>query len=929
MTKAPQTRRYLLYLIPIVIGLGGVVFARQFDDLVVRFIIIAMSMTVPMVAGGSLLARYRTGRFERAVLFVGMLMLLLGGAISVSGLSGPLSPFLLDDQVPEPFVRASQVLGILSLILGLFVVLLHTARTGESIDEIAGRFELLADHITEGFILLDASGVVVTVNNRFLDMTGLTREEVVGHHGADLSRALQVEPVQEHFEKRIKGMASEYELEWTVRGEQRLFWFSGTPIFDSNNRQTASLTIVRDITEHDRLSRRVERYAEGLQELVDEQTRKLRISEERFRQLLESMNEGFLTIDLRHRIRFANERIGQMLECVPKELIGRDIFEFVDVAGRVRLLNMLSKGANLRISDARQEIALLSLPGTPVPVVVAMTPIEDAGKDDPAFSLVVTSVADLKKMERKLRQRATELERVNEELRAHDRAKDSFLSNVSHELRTPLSTIQGYLEMLMSDSLGELAAPQQGAVEVMSRNVERLISLINEMIEFSRMEIRGVQLSLRLFSPARLVQEGVDSVQPTAIAKDITVNAYCEEAHRYTWGDPEKLTQVLGILLNNAVKFTDPGGMVQVRVTVDKQEHILISVADSGIGIAPEHHDKIFGKFFQVDGSKTRRYEGTGIGLSIAKGIVEAHGGTLRIESDLGSGSNFVVDLNAAAFTYDPPAAPIAARVLTVSKGIDFSAALGAFLETHECTQESAENGHACVRAAESFAPDLILLDDNASDVMGQFTVSHLRQNPATSNIPVVVCSGEPAGVAPEVGILWSQVIALSRPFDAAALTDAMQRALRGEGLQPDSAIVEPQAEENTGHPHVLVIDSDPGLLEWIEAALSKRQIPCYCARHASAGIELVQHDAPDIVLVDGDAPAERTRDQLALIERNENTCNAAVYMMTGLPEGVELAEDVSGVLRKPFRIEDVIALLPATHRATKNGNGHMPTEIH
>ena len=144
--------------------------------------------------------------------------------------------------------------------------------------------------------------------------------------------------------------------------------------------------------------------------------------------------------------------------------------------------------------EARLELNFVDTHGEPLPAMLAITYLRHGINMEPAHSLVVTDVSELIQMQHQLKQRAAELEELNEELLMHDRAKDSFLSNVSHELRTPLSTIQGYVEMLDSGSLGALESAQHSAIRVMDRNVRRLVGHLNETIESSRMEIRGVDI---------------------------------------------------------------------------------------------------------------------------------------------------------------------------------------------------------------------------------------------------------------------------------------------------------------------------------------------------------------------------------------------------------------------------------------------------
>jgi len=911
-------RRFALYLIPIVIGLGGVVFSQQLGSFFFRSAVLALSITVPLFASVNLLARYHSSRLERAALLAGVLFLVLGGGFSVSDFSGTLEAQQL---LPEVLGRALHSVGIFSLLLGLFVVLYMVVRTGEDIEEVGERFWHLAEHISEGFILSAADGTVILVNNQLLEMLDLTREQILGHTTKELAKRMNLAPVQAQIQNRAKGLASEYEVTRTVRGEERRFWFNGKPIFDAHGRHTATLATVRDITEHHRLSQRVERYAQGLQRLVEEQTQKLIRSEERFRQLLVSMNEGFLTIDAANRIRFANERICTMLRMNAADLLGHDVFDFVDSMGRMRLLNLLAQGASIHPMESRQELDFVTSTGEHVPAVVAVAYIPDAEARDPAFSLVITSVAEQKEMQQQLEQRARELERANAELRSHDRAKDSFLSNVSHELRTPLSTIQGYVEMLTSDNLGALSGPQQGALTVMARNVERLVGLINEMIEFSRMEIRGVQIGVDLFPPAQLLREAAASIHPHTLARDISVNTFIADEFPYAWGDRQKLAQVVEILLSNAVKFTEPGGLIQLRADIRAKRTLSIAVSDTGIGIAPENHEKIFSKFYQVDSSKTRRYEGAGIGLSIARSIVEAHSGTIELQSALGKGSTFTVVLPEALFdtgVHMPDVAELHGLCLVfIDEAGDYYDALKTVLAAAGCQVTHVPNAYEGIRAAESDAPDVVLVNESPTDVAGTNSLRLLRSHLATETVPAIVFSAEGPTRTHEMTGLWSGAFLLSKPFEVSALLSGIRAAHAGDFWSGSGQLREETEREEIDAAetkeilsYVLFIDADPGLLEWAETALYRRQIPCFCASTPDKALAIAEKEPPSVIFVDVDGPGMRAAEQVGVLFRDHTSSHPPVYIMTGLPEDVEAPNGIAGVLRKPFDINELVNII-------------------
>ena len=912
-------RSFPFYLIAILIGMGGILFSRQFEDSGIRLFVVLASIAVPVFSSGNMLARPSMGRLERLLLIAGLVLLLGGAAVTLSGLTDT----MLAQEVVSPITaNISRTLGIISLMTGLLAVLYSVLQTGEDIEEMGAHFWHLAEHINEGFILSSSTGRILLVNRRLLDLFGRREEDVLGQETTILADEFQMDAVRQHFKQRSEGIASEYELSCAIRGESRRLLISGSPLFDRHGKHTGTLGLVRDVTEQFNMSQRLEQYNRGLKQLVEEQTQRLRASEARFRQLLVSMNEGFLTLDEHYRIRFANTRIAELLRLSQDILIGREVFEFIDATGRVHLLNIFAQGEALEQADLRRELNLVDHRGALVPVVVSVSYL--SGRDQESrFSLVVTNVSAMKRMQNQLELRARELEKANEQLLMHDRAKDSFLSNVSHELRTPLSTIKGYLEMLESGGLGEVDASQRSAMSVMHRNVDRLVAQINEIIEFSRMEIRGVQLSVGLFLPKVLLEECAASAHPTAVPKDISINVFIEDDVPPAWGDMDKLGQVLGILLNNAVKFSNPGGMITVRLERREDRDLAIVVADTGIGIAPRYHDQIFAKFFQVDASRSRRYGGTGIGLSIARNVVEAHGGHIELESTSGKGSTFTIVLPDVCFdsAYPPHATAgfDSLNVVIISTNTVFRELLVALLGGWGCAVSGYAQHFEGARAALERKANLVILNDSAEDESGEATISSIRNATDEVNIPVIVCCEPDSERMLQVAELNNEVYVLPKPFNAARLIGHIRMTCFDEAQESWESGHKENRTTEMGGDRVLVIDQDPDFLAWIESALTRRGIACRCATDLTRVNEVLDDEPVALILLDGDTPESRLDQRLHMLFESLPLKPDQLFVMTGIPEFSTTEHGVTGVLRKPFPVDAVIALLDTKRKQAHN----------
>jgi len=221
--------------------------------------------------------------------------------------------------------------------------------------------------------------------------------------------------------------------------------------------------------------------------------------------------------------------------------------------------------------------------------------------------------------------------------------KDAFMANVSHELRTPMTSIYGmtcYLEATEKDD------EKKSQLKLIKNNCERLISLINEVLDFSKLKSDTIEIKAQKFNLEKCVSSAVDMLNILAQEKNLEIKFTLNNAPEKIYGDDTKLHQILVNLINNAIKFT-PSGLIDVNVSIHEShdDYLLFSVKDTGIGIEKDKQDSIFKEFVQVDGSTSRKYSGTGLGLAIVKGYVDMMGGKIWIESEKNIGSTFYFTL--------------------------------------------------------------------------------------------------------------------------------------------------------------------------------------------------------------------------------------------------------------------------------------------
>jgi signal transduction histidine kinase len=244
-------------------------------------------------------------------------------------------------------------------------------------------------------------------------------------------------------------------------------------------------------------------------------------------------------------------------------------------------------------------------------------------------------------LERRVEERTEELQKALERVSELSQLKANFVSNISHELRTPLTHIKGYVELLVTESLGSISDEQRHALQVSQQSTGRLEALIEDLILFSLASRGELSIQHEKVDLRRLVNLSIKAYASKAEERDVNLNVIIDEDVPHVQADPQKIAWVLSQLLDNGIKFTPSGGRVVVSVQREGENLAIVSVTDTGIGIPSNRFNDIFEPFHQLDGSSTRRYGGTGLGLSLVRQIIEAHGSMIEVQSIEGRGSTF------------------------------------------------------------------------------------------------------------------------------------------------------------------------------------------------------------------------------------------------------------------------------------------------
>lgn len=272
-------------------------------------------------------------------------------------------------------------------------------------------------------------------------------------------------------------------------------------------------------------------------------------------------------------------------------------------------------------------------------------PLKDADNRVRRVVLLMEDITELTRLEEEVRDSYVKLENAFAELKEEDQTKSDFISTASHELRTPLTVINSYLEMFVDGMLGKLNENQQDKLVVIRSQTDHMIRLVEDMLDTSRMESRKFKIQKHPLNLVEIAKSAIEEISRLADLKEHTISLKAKDKVASIEGDGHRIKQVFSNLLTNAIKYTPNKGKIDVGIK-NENGHLLVSISDTGIGIPEKEHEKIFEKFYTVGcKSLTRESERMGLGLTIAKGIVEAHGGKIWVESELNKGSTFYFTL--------------------------------------------------------------------------------------------------------------------------------------------------------------------------------------------------------------------------------------------------------------------------------------------
>jgi PAS domain S-box-containing protein len=503
-------------------------------------------------------------------------------------------------------------------------------RAEEALKESEERYRALINlgaQIGEAVVMLKDAGlkeaVHVYCSDAWLRMTGYTREELQNMTFGELIPPRYRKVGLERYRRKMSGesMPGLFEL-GIIKKDGSELPIEITGAFSTYQGKRVNVLYIRDIT----------RRRQG--------EKSLRESEEKLRLMFESLAMGIAVLDLNRKIVAVNDAKVRMHGYTSKEeLIGRNLTELLPERDRDRATNNLKRRLERGFTGA-VEYTLIKKDGQEFPAEASTGVLRDASGMPTGYIAITEDITERKRMELKIREKTREVEEAN-------RLKSEFLAQVSHELRTSLNAIIGFSELMLEKVPGDINGEQKQCLEDILDSGQHLLNLINDVLDLSKIESGKVALQLENIALNEVIDSLRSTIIPVLAKRKQRLQVEVEEGLPVVHADRAKVKQVLFNLLSNAARFTPEGGKIKIEAG-HLDGWCQVSVIDDGVGIRKEDQKKLFEPFSQLDNSPTKDKSGTGLGLKIAKQVVEKHGGCIWVDSEYGKGSCFTFTLPVA-----------------------------------------------------------------------------------------------------------------------------------------------------------------------------------------------------------------------------------------------------------------------------------------
>ncbi|NML62441.1 response regulator [Massilia sp. RP-1-19] len=503
----------------------------------------------------------------------------------------------------------------------------------------------------------------------------------------------------------------------------------------------------------------------------------------------------------------AERMLGYQSEDIVDQITPAGISDPVEVIARAAALTLelgtpIAPGFEALIFKASRgiedsyELTYVRKDGSRFPAIVSVTALREPNGDIIGYLLIGTdntvrkqAELELELLNRTLRENSVELENARAQAEKANVAKSEFLSNMSHELRTPLNAVLGFAQ-LMESAIPPPSAPQQRSLDQILKGGWYLLRLINEILDLSMIESGRVAMSREAMALTDVLRDCEAMIAPQAQNRGITLTFPSFDTPFFVHADLTRVKQVIINLLSNSIKYNRIGGSVVVECEMSGSERVRVSVRDTGNGLAPDQLTQLFQPFNRL-GQEAGVEEGTGIGLVVTKQLVELMGGTVGVESEVGVGTLFWVELAASSapellFGDHPPGMGLRQSYDSLQRTVLYVEDNPANLllveqliaRRTDLRMLSAIDGHLGIALARKYQPDLIIMDINLPGISGTEVLGLLRHDPLTARIPVIALSANALPRDVRKGLDAGFLRYLTKPINVAEFMDALDTAL-------------------------------------------------------------------------------------------------------------------------------------------------------
>jgi PAS domain S-box-containing protein len=749
-----------------------------------------------------------------------------------------------------------------------------------------------------GVVIADAAREdlpLVYVNPAFESITGYSAAEVLGKNCRFLQGPATDRQALDEIRRGIKAQRDTNVLLRNYRKDGSLFWneLLIAPIRDEQDRLTHFVGLQNDVTER----------VEGELQLAD--------SEAHLRGVLDATHDAIVVADEHGVIESFNRGAERMFGHSAEEMIGHNVSLLTPSPHRERhddYMHAYRTSGVSHVIGKEREFEAQRADGGLFPIALRVTEMHKGGRR--YFIAVVHDIT-----ERKLKENALQQAKVAaEEVAA---AKSQFLANMSHEIRTPMHGVLGALELLGDTSLSRVQARY---LETANGSAEVLLTVIDEILDFSRLEAGKLHIETLDFDPRKAVEDVTAMLSGRAFERELEIVSYIEpRVPERLKGDPIRLRQVLINLVGNALKFTARGEVV-INLSVVKREQgrsvLLFEVKDTGIGIPMDKRNSLFDAFTQADGSTSRRYGGSGLGLSISRRLVELMGGGIGVESTEGVGSNFWFHLpfEHASRQQVPNKQDFAGRrILVVDDNATNRIILHRYLTGWGCSSESAADGEEALAKMQDSALGgqpyhLAILDYRMPGMNGADLARKIRAAPALRDTLLIMASSQ--GYAEEEGTEPDVNIWLNKPLRQSDLHDAIATVFDAPARRGEERAEERTPAAAFNGERVLLVEDNPVSRSLGREMLRRCGLDVQTAGNGNEALAIVEQEAFHIILMDVQMPemdGYQATERLLQWERAAGRRHTPIVALTAhaLPQDRDrcLAAGMDDYLVKPYNL--------------------------